>query len=70
MTDRPALILERDQGVLTLINNDPPINRMTFAYMDEVEAAVEEAELGKARGEHIEWNMDRMRFLLSMIEMA
>ena len=43
MTDRPALILERDQGVLTLINNDPPINRMTFAYMDEVEAAVEEA---------------------------
>lgn len=43
MADQPALILERDQGVLTLINNDPPINRMTFAYMDQVEAAVEEA---------------------------
>ena len=35
-----------------------------------LEAAVEEAELGKARGEHIDWNMDRMRLLLSMTETA
>ena len=43
MPEQPSLILERDQGVLTLINNDPPINRMTFEYMDRVEEAVEEA---------------------------
>lgn len=43
MTNQRSLILERDQGVLTLINNDPPINRMTFEYMDQVEEAVEEA---------------------------
>ena len=43
MSDHPSLIVERDQGVMTLINNDPPINRMTFDYMDRVEEAVEEA---------------------------
>jgi enoyl-CoA hydratase/carnithine racemase len=35
-----ALIIEQDAGVLTLTNNDAPINRMTFEYMDELEAAV------------------------------
>ena len=43
MSDQPSLIVERDQGVMTLINNDPPINRMTFDYMDRVEEAVEDA---------------------------
>jgi enoyl-CoA hydratase/carnithine racemase len=38
-----ALIIEQDGGVLTLTNNDAPINRMTFEYMDQVEAAVNEA---------------------------
>lgn len=37
------LRVERDGGVLTLTNNDPPINRMTFEYMDALERAVQEA---------------------------
>jgi enoyl-CoA hydratase/carnithine racemase len=44
MTERPALLVERDRGVLTLINNDPPINRMTFDYMDRVEEKIAEAD--------------------------
>lgn len=40
---REALRLERDGAVLTLINNDPPYNRMGFAYMDELERAVADA---------------------------
>ena len=40
MGDREPLLLERDGGVLTLVNNDPPINRMTFEYMDALERAV------------------------------
>ncbi len=43
MTEQPSLIIERDRGVLTLINNDAPINRMSFEYMDAVEKAVEDA---------------------------
>lgn len=34
------LRIERDDGVLTLTNNDPPINRMTLEYMDALEEAV------------------------------
>jgi enoyl-CoA hydratase len=30
--------VERDRGVLTIVNDDPPINRMTLEYMDELEA--------------------------------
>ena len=37
------LRVERDGGVLTLTNDDPPINRMSFEYMDAVERAVQEA---------------------------
>lgn len=37
------LLIERDGGVLTLINNDAPYNRMSLAYMDALEAAVQEA---------------------------
>ena len=43
MTDPTPLLVERDGGVLTLTNNDPPINRMTLAYMDELEEAVNAA---------------------------
>ncbi len=43
MSDNQALILERDGGVLTLVNNDPPINRMSFEYMDALEEAVDAA---------------------------
>ena len=43
MTDRKPLQVERDGGVLTLTNNDAPINRMTLEYMDELEEAVNAA---------------------------
>ncbi len=43
MTDREPLLVECQGGVLTLTNNDPPINRMSFEYMDAVEAAVQRA---------------------------
>ena len=43
MTDREPLLIERDGGVLTLTNNDAPMNRMTFEYMDAVERAVNDA---------------------------
>lgn len=29
--------IELDQGVMTLTNDDPPINRMTLGYIDEIE---------------------------------
>ncbi len=35
--------VERDGGVMTIVNDDPPINRMTLDYMDGVEQAVEQA---------------------------
>ncbi len=34
--------VETDGGVLTITNDDPPINRMTFEYMDELEALLDE----------------------------
>ena len=40
----PALIIERKGAVATLINNDPPRNRMTLAFMDELEEEI--ARLG------------------------
>jgi len=43
MSDAPPLLVEKDQGVLTLTNNDAPINRMSFEYMDALEEAVEQA---------------------------
>ena len=36
-----ALIVERDGPVVTLVNNDAPRNRMSLAYMDELELQVE-----------------------------
>ena len=35
-----ALLIDHEGGVLTLTNNDPPRNRMTFEYMDALEVAV------------------------------
>jgi enoyl-CoA hydratase/carnithine racemase len=35
--------VELDGGVMTIVNDDPPINRMTLDYMDGVEQAVEQA---------------------------
>jgi len=32
-----ALSIDFERGILTLTNNDPPRNRMTFEYMDAVE---------------------------------
>ena len=43
MSQTESLIVNRDGGVLTLINNDPPINRMTLEYMDAVEEVVAQA---------------------------
>ncbi len=43
MTADQPLLIERSDGVLTLTNNDAPINRMSFEYMDAVEQAVDEA---------------------------
>jgi enoyl-CoA hydratase len=37
------LQVERDGAVLTLTNNDPPWNRMSFGYMDALEKAVADA---------------------------
>lgn len=41
-TDSPLLI-EHHGSVMSLVNNDAPWNRMSFAYMDALEQAVEEA---------------------------
>ena len=38
--DGDALGVELAGGVLTLTNNDPPRNRMTFEYMDALERAL------------------------------
>ena len=43
MTDSEPLLVEKDGGVLTLTNNDAPINRMSFDYMDALELAVNDA---------------------------
>ncbi len=43
MTTATALLTTLDAGVLTLCLNDAPWNRMSFAYMDALEAAVDAA---------------------------
>ena len=40
--------IERDRGVVTATNDDPPLNRMTFEYLDEVEQLVEEVATNPA----------------------
>lgn len=39
-TPPPALRVERDGPVVTLINDDPPRNRMSLAYMDALEIEI------------------------------
>jgi enoyl-CoA hydratase len=43
MSERAPLLLEREGGVLTLVLNDAPMNRMSFEYMDALEQAVADA---------------------------
>ena len=42
-TNDDALLIDQDGGVLTLVNNDAPRNRMTLEYMDALEEAVRDA---------------------------
>lgn len=41
MSDNEPLLVERTGAVVTLVNNDPPRNRMTLDYMDALEAWIE-----------------------------
>lgn len=45
MADTDALLIDLTDGVLTLTNNDAPRNRMSFEYMDQLEAAIEDAAI-------------------------
>lgn len=38
--EQPALLLEQDGAVAIITNNDAPINRMTLALIDELEAVL------------------------------
>ena len=44
MADSGPLLVERDGAVVTLVNNDPPRNRMGLAYMDALEAVIPELD--------------------------
>jgi enoyl-CoA hydratase len=39
---KPPLLVERDEGVATITINDAPMNRMSLAFMDELEIVVEQ----------------------------
>jgi enoyl-CoA hydratase/carnithine racemase len=39
---KPPLLVERDEGVATVIINDAPMNPMSLAFMDELEVVVEQ----------------------------
>lgn len=43
MTKANSLLIDRQGGVLSLMINDAPLNRMSFAFMDELENAIEDA---------------------------
>jgi len=43
MATSEALLIDLQDGVLTLSNNDAPINRMSLEYMDELEVAINDA---------------------------
>jgi enoyl-CoA hydratase len=45
-----ALIIERKGRVATLINNDPPRNRMTLEFMDQLEVAIEKLAVDASVG--------------------
>lgn len=42
MSDAPFLFTKRDDGVAVISTNDDPLNRMTLAYIDELEEAIED----------------------------
>jgi enoyl-CoA hydratase/carnithine racemase len=44
----PPLILDRDGNVATIVINDPPRNRMTLEFMDELERRVGELAVDKS----------------------
>ena len=41
MNDNPALLVEKNDAVVTLINNDPPRNRMSLEFMDRLEEEID-----------------------------
>ena len=43
MAIKDPLLIERQGGVMSLIINDAPWNRMSFAYMDALEQAIADA---------------------------
>ena len=47
-TSPEPLLIEQKDGVLTLTNNDAPINRMSLEYMDELEVAVNDAAVDRS----------------------
>jgi enoyl-CoA hydratase len=48
MIESPALLVERDGAVATLINNDAPRNRMSLEFMDALEATILEIDADDA----------------------
>ncbi len=50
MSPGDALIVERQGRVVTLINNDPPYNRMTLDFMDQLEVAVADLARDESAG--------------------
>jgi enoyl-CoA hydratase len=42
VTDTPLLVNKRDDGVAVVSTNDDPLNRMTLAYIDQLEEVVED----------------------------
>lgn len=48
MTNSSPLLCERRNGVLILTNNAAPMNRMSFAYMDALETAIDAAAIDPA----------------------
>ena len=42
MTEAPLLLDKRDDGVAVITTNDAPLNRMTLAYIDQLEEVVED----------------------------
>jgi enoyl-CoA hydratase len=48
VTEEPPLLVDRDDGVVTLTINDPPGNRMGIEFMNELEHHVEELAMDRS----------------------
>ena len=48
--ESPALLLERAGRVATLIINDPPWNRMSLDFMDELEGTIDDLAADESVG--------------------